>query len=135
MIFSGPKVGVGVVVERQGRVLVGQRRGSHGQGHWALPGGHLEAGECPLACAQRELAEETGLQLDEPRLVAVSNDLYPEGLHYLTLFVTGTLGEGEPRCLEPQKCAGWHWFEWDQIPEPRFLSLDNLLHRPLLKPR
>ena len=40
-----PRVGVGVIVQRDGRILLGKRLGAHGEGTWALPGGHLEFGE------------------------------------------------------------------------------------------
>lgn len=126
--MTGWRLGVGVAVVRAGRVLVGQRLARHGVGHWAFPGGHLEEGESPLQCAVRELKEETGLELLEPRLFAVTHDLYPEGPQYLTLFVSGTVaGDQEPTLMEPEKCAGWYWFSWDAIPQPRFLSLQNLL--------
>ncbi len=42
-------------------VLVGRRKGSHGAGLWALPGGWLEWGEPIDAAGARELAEETGI--------------------------------------------------------------------------
>ena len=56
-----PRIGVGCVVERNGLVLLGQRKGAHAEGFWAFPGGHLEFGETVEACARRELVEETGL--------------------------------------------------------------------------
>ena len=50
-----PRVGVAVIVVRDGRVLVGRRRSaSHGDGMWQFPGGHLEFGETVEACAARE---------------------------------------------------------------------------------
>ncbi|WP_341501819.1 NUDIX domain-containing protein [Gallaecimonas sp. GXIMD4217] len=126
--MTRPRVGVAVVVVREGRVLLGRRLGSHGAGDWALPGGHLEAGESPEQCAVRELAEETGLSLAAPRVIAVTNDRFAHQ-HYVTLYVAGD-ARGQPELREPHKCSGWHWFPWDDLPEPLFLSLHNLLASP-----
>ncbi len=59
-----PLVGVGVIVIRNGGILLGKRIGSHGAGTWALPGGHLEYAERIEDCAAREVLEETGLYAD-----------------------------------------------------------------------
>ena len=41
-----PRVGIGVLIENEnGEVLLGLRRGSHGEGEWSFPGGHLDFGE------------------------------------------------------------------------------------------
>ena len=47
------RVGVGVVIMRNGKILLGERIGSHGANTWATPGGHLEVGESIEACAAR----------------------------------------------------------------------------------
>ena len=122
-----PRVGVAVVVVRDGRVLVGQRLGAHGEGTWALPGGHLEFGETIEDCARRELAEETGLVADALMPGPFTNNvLASKGLHYVTLFLVARDARGEPQRLEPEKCAGWRWFAWSALPEPLFSPLASL---------
>jgi len=122
-----PQVGVGVLVIRDGRVLLGQRRGSHGAGSWAPPGGHLEFAESVEACARREVREETGLELQGVRPAPYTNDVFAaEGKHYVTLFVLAEAASGEPEVREPRKCGGWRWFWWSELPAPLFLPLDTL---------
>ncbi len=121
------RVGVGVIVLRAGRVLLGLRRGSHGAGSWALPGGHLDFGEGVESCARRELREETGLVAATIRQAPFTVDSFPsEGRHYVTLFVQAFDVTGEPENREPEKCAGWEWFRWDELPEPLFAPLQSL---------
>ena len=127
---AAPKVGVAVFVLRDGRFLLGRRRGAHGAGEWALPGGHLEFGESIEACARREALEETGLTLTNVRLGPYGNDHFAaEGRHYVTLFVLADAPAGEPELREPEKCAGWEWHTWSELPEPLFLPLRSLKER------
>ena len=58
-----PRVGVGVMIVREGKVLIGKRKGSHGAGQYALPGGKLEWRETWADCARREVLEETAISL------------------------------------------------------------------------
>ncbi|KAE8234562.1 hypothetical protein CF326_g398 [Tilletia indica] len=60
-----PRVGVAVfVLNTHGHVLIGKRKGSHGDNTIALPGGHLDLHESFEECAIRETFEETGIELD-----------------------------------------------------------------------
>ena len=44
MSSERPKVGVGVIIIKDGKFLMGWRKKSHGSGTWCPPGGHLEYG-------------------------------------------------------------------------------------------
>ena len=126
------KVGVGVLLFRNGRVLLGERQGAHGSGTWALPGGHLEVGESIATCARREVREETGIAVGGVRHIAFTNDLFEtEEKHYVTLFVLAEEWRGEPMLMEPEKCRQWAWFDWDNLPSPLFLPLQNLKQQGL----
>jgi 8-oxo-dGTP diphosphatase len=120
------RVGVGVIVVRDEKVLFGLRRGAHGAGSWSCPGGHVDAGERPEATALRELEEETGLRAANPRVVGESDDVFPDGLRYRTHFVRVDLIGGELAVREPDSCARWGWFTWDDAPEPLFLPVAGL---------
>jgi len=129
------RVGVGVLIVRDGRVLLGVRRGSHGAGSWAPPGGHLEFGESVEACARREAAEETGLALGPVTPGPYTVDAFPEeGKHYVTLFAIADGAEGEPRALEPERTAAWEWHDWRALPSPLFAPLASLVARGFAPP-
>jgi len=119
IISGSPKVGVGVfVLNREGRFVLGKRKGSHGQGTWALPGGHLEAGESFEACAAREVLEETNLTIKNVRFLTATNDVMAaEGKHYVTVWVAGETVDAEPNAenLEPEKCEKWEWVSWEEL--------------------
>ena len=69
------RVGVGCMIRSSahpGCVLFGRRKGSHGAGTLALPGGHLEMDETWEECAIREVKEETNLTIENVKLVHVT---------------------------------------------------------------
>ncbi|KAL4948085.1 nudix hydrolase 1 [Aspergillus filifer] len=115
------RVGVGVfALTPDGKFIIGQRKGSHGAGTWALPGGHLELNESFETCALREVLEETGLELDPSsiKFLTATNDIMPvDGKHYVTIFVSGKIlpGQGKAKILEPEKCVEWRLVGWSEI--------------------
>jgi 8-oxo-dGTP diphosphatase len=123
-----PKIGVSSMVLREGRVLLGKRRGSHGAGTWSTPGGHLGHGETVEECAKRELLEETGMIATSLMRGPYTSDLIkPKNLHYVTLYVFVKEFEGRPKVLEPHRCEKWEWFSWDHLPVPLFLPIITLI--------
>ncbi|PKY09048.1 nudix hydrolase 1 [Aspergillus campestris IBT 28561] len=113
------RIGVGVFVfNSKGEFILGQRKGSHGAGHWALPGGHLEFNESFETCAEREVLEETGVKVKDIKFLTATNDVMKsEGKHYVTIFV-GCRLEDENATLtimEPEKCEEWRWASWEDV--------------------
>jgi 8-oxo-dGTP diphosphatase len=130
-----PRVGVGVFVFKDGKLLIGQRRGSHGEGSWTVPGGHLEYGETPEQTAEREVREETGLQIANVAFSAVTNDIFEEeGKHYVTLWMRSDWVSGEPTIAEPDKYINQRWVDFDTLPEPLFLPWKQLLKSEFIEP-
>jgi 8-oxo-dGTP diphosphatase len=128
MPMNLPQVGVGVLAVQDKLVLLGRRISSHGAGSWAAPGGRLEYGETIEACAGRELLEETGLLASGFELGPYSNDVFEEAeRHFLTVFVTARGISGRAQNLEPDKCEGWAWFRWDDLPQPLFKPIQTLV--------
>lgn len=123
-----PKVGVAIVVAQNGKILIGKRKGAHGTGDWATPGGHLEFGETIEQCVERELREETGLIPLSQKRVTWTNDIMGDK-HYITLWVFVQEFEGTPQLLEPHKCEGWEWFDWNDLPQPLFIPVQNLINQ------
>lgn len=123
-----PKIGVGVLVLKDAFVLLGKRIGSvHGNKTWCPPGGHLEYGEEPIACAIRETKEECGLTISRVRPGPYTNDIFPEkDRHYITLHMLAVYEGGDPALCEPDRFSEWRWFSWNALPEPLFLSLQHL---------
>ena len=123
-----PRVGVGVFVFKEGKFLMGQRRGAHGAGSWSVPGGHLEFNESPEETAIREVREETGLEIGNVSFAAVTNDVFTdEGKHYVTLWMKSDWVGGEPTITEPDKFVEQAWVDFDSLPDPLFLPWRQLL--------
>jgi 8-oxo-dGTP diphosphatase len=122
-----PKVGVGVIVLKDGRVVMQKRRNKHGHGTWSFPGGHLEAGESFEDCARREVMEEIGIDIANLRRGPSTNDIFTEeDKHYITVFMIADYAGGDIRVMEPDVTEEWRLVEWDEMPEPLFLPVANL---------
>jgi 8-oxo-dGTP diphosphatase len=116
-----PKVGVGVMIFRGGnQTLLGKRKGSHGEGEYAFPGGHLEYGESFEECAVRETREETGIEIANIQYQLTAN-ITKYGLkHYVHIGMTADWESGEAELLEPDKSEQWGWYPIDNPPDPLF---------------
>ncbi len=126
--MEAPRVGVGLLIRRDGELLLVLRRGTHGDGTWSTPGGNLEFGEDPAACAVREAREETGVEVGEPRFVGITNDVMAdEGMHYVTLWYEADHEAGDGKPLAEYELAEARWFPEEDLPSPLFTPLRHLL--------
>ncbi|TSC62841.1 MAG: 7,8-dihydro-8-oxoguanine triphosphatase [Parcubacteria group bacterium Athens0416_74] len=123
-----PKVGLGVYIVKDGKVLFCQRhdQNKHAAGSWAPPGGHLEMNESWEECAAREALEETGVEIQNIRFMTATNDIYPEEhTHYVTLHMRADWKSGEGENREPDKAQKVEWRDWDNLPEPLMVACSN----------
>lgn len=125
------KVGVGVMIFKDGKVLLSKRKGSHGSGEYAFPGGHLEYMESFEDCARRETKEECGIKIQNIQFSFLANvDKYPPA-HYVHIGLQADWKSGKPKILEPEKSESWGWYDLDNLPTPLFemckLSIKNYL--------
>ena len=129
-----PKVGVGVFIKSTkypGCILLGKRLNKTGKGTWALPGGHVENCETLEETAIREVKEEVGITITNVKVTSFINCYrHDTKYHYIVPFLEGYCpNDVEPRNMEPNKCEGWHWIQWeknDDFPSPLFGSLDDI---------
>lgn len=115
-----PKVGVGVMILKEGKVLLGKRKGSHGEGEFAFPGGHLEYMESFAECAKREVAEECGVEIENIQFQFLANITRYAPKHYVHIGLLVDWKSGEPKVMEPNKSETWLWYDINNLPEPMF---------------
>lgn len=113
-----PKVGIGVMVVKDGKVLLSLRKASHGAGGYQFPGGHLENLESFEEGARREVREECGIEIDNIQFACVANVLAFAPKHYVHIGLTADWKSGEPKLLEPEKNGSWDWYSLDALPSP-----------------
>ena len=125
-----PRVGIGVLIfNSKHEILLGKRIGSHGEFSWGPPGGHIHFGETMELCAIRETEEETGLIIQNPEFLAITNDFFEkEQKHYISIFMRANYTlEQRIENKEPHKIEEWLWFDTNNLPAPLFLPLKQLI--------
>jgi 8-oxo-dGTP diphosphatase len=111
--FADPKVGVGVLLVENGRLLLTRRAMNPEKGKWSLPAGFVDRGEDPRETAVRETREETGLEVTIAGLVDVYYN--PPGQGGASIFI-----------LYRATCIGGHLQAGDDADDARFFPLNAL---------
>ncbi len=115
----------------EGKVLLARQHVAEGQDFWVVPGGGLKRDEGMLDCARREMAEETGLEIEPLRLLYVG-DFFKGDKHVVDTFWLGKIIGGELRRRE-EEVDSLQFIEVERLKEmkPRPPALAELLRNDI----
>ncbi len=107
------RISAGALVEHGGKVLLVRHRKEGSYDFWVAPGGGVQGTESLAEAAQREVREETGLEVVADRLVYVEEFYQPDTRHckfwFSARLVGGTLNWEAPEAVSEHIVeAGWH---------------------------
>ncbi len=115
--YVTPKVAVGAVVgDDDGRILLVKRADS---GVWLYPTGWADVGYSASEVAVKEVREETGIDVEPVRLIAVLDGLrlgFTQIPLYSLVFHCRVVGGA--LCRHPLECRDVGWFAEDRLPVP-----------------
>ena len=97
VFYLGPKLVAGAIVELDGGIVLIQRDIEPGYGKWTFPGGFVERGERAEAAAEREVLEESGLEIEVGEIVGLYT--YDGQIPAIAVFAAEVTG-GEPTPLD-----------------------------------
>lgn len=107
-----PRVGVGAITFKDGKVLLVKRGIEPSRGLWAIPGGTLKLGETLQECAAREILEETGITINVGDCVYVfdfieRDDQRKIKFHYVIVDFAADYLSGEAKGADDAEDARW----------------------------
>jgi ADP-ribose pyrophosphatase YjhB (NUDIX family) len=126
VIFRDHKVSAGVLVERDGKMLLVRRRVGPRQGAWSFPAGFVEFGEEPADAAVRECYEETGLEVEITGLFAITGP-DPDGMASIVISYLARVVGGELKPGDDVDRAGF--FGIDELPPLAFRATRIVLDK------
>jgi ADP-ribose pyrophosphatase YjhB (NUDIX family) len=125
--FTDPKVGVGVLIFQEGKILLVQRAMNPEQGKWSIPAVFLDSGEDPKVTAVREVLEETNLRVEITGLVDVyfNDSVSEQGGASIFILYQAQLLSGQIKAGDDAQAAAF--FGPDELPELAFTSTHDAI--------
>lgn len=125
--FTDPKVGVGVLVLQQGKILLVRRAVPPEKGRWSIPAGFLDQGEDPKVTAVRETLEETNLVVAIEELLDVYYNPPAQAGASIFILYRGRLLGGTLEAGDDVDAAAF--FGPDELPGLAFASTEEVVRR------
>jgi len=131
-----PGVGFGVMMLKDGKVLLGKRHEDPTKtvfketGTWTMPGGKLDYQEDLYEGAKREVKEETDIELKNCKVICINNDMN-EHAHFITIGLLAVHEKGDfegwAKVMEPDEIVEWKWFGTNELPEKIYFPSAHVL--------
>lgn len=87
-----------MVCDGKGNVLVQNKKGDRTWHGWSFPGGHVEQGEFVTPSVLREIREETGLTIENPKLCGIKEfQKEQDGKRFIVFLYVASRFSGELR--------------------------------------
>ncbi len=97
-LYDTANVGVAILIKNENnQILLGLRISKLGDNTWAPPGGKLEKGEIIEDSIIRETKEETGLILIDMKFNCITNDIFEDENHFVTIYMDALDIHGFPQ--------------------------------------
>ena len=114
-----PGVGTGLVILRDGKLLLYRRMNAPEAGYWNIVGGKVDHMEPAATAARREAEEESGLTIGKVDFLCVTEQIIAaDRQHWLSLIYVCRDFIGEPSLVEPDKLSEFGWFGRGDLPAP-----------------
>lgn len=118
-------------IVRDGRVLMIRRKKEPFTGRFTAPGGKVEPGENPEEAVCRELGEETGIEVINPRLAMITSETGPAGYNWLLFIFVASRFRGTPRLGDSSE-GEVAWVELERLLGAEVPEVDRALFPFLL---
>ncbi|MGH8992672.1 MAG: NUDIX hydrolase [Acidimicrobiia bacterium] len=119
MTDGSVEVAVGAVVRRGDEILLVRRGRGAGVGRWSLPGGRVEFGETLAGAVAREVAEETGLDIEVGDFIGWAERMgtEPFDYHYVILDFAASPRRPEAAVRAGDDADEAAWFPCADLPD------------------
>ena len=114
-----PGVGTGLVILRDGKILLYRRMKAPEAGYWNIVGGKVDHMEPAATAARREAEEESGLAIGHIDFLCTTEQIIAaDRQHWFSVIYVCKDFTGEAALIEPDKLSEFGWFGRDALPQP-----------------